>query len=41
MTSSTTNSTTNKPRRVWWGVKTVPQHTTYDAMLKVWQNAHL
>jgi F420-dependent oxidoreductase-like protein len=22
-----------------WGVKTAPQHTTYDAMLKVWQEA--
>ena len=22
-----------------WGVKTSPQHTTYDAMLKVWQEA--
>src|SRR5690349_5299975 len=22
-----------------WGVKTVPQHTTYDALLKVWQDA--
>lgn len=22
-----------------WGVKTTPQHTTYDAMLKVWQEA--
>jgi len=22
-----------------WGIKTVPQHTTYDALLKVWQDA--
>ncbi len=22
-----------------WGVKTAPQHTTYDALLKVWQDA--
>ena len=22
-----------------WGIKTVPQHTTYDAMLKIWQDA--
>jgi F420-dependent oxidoreductase-like protein len=22
-----------------WGIKTVPQHTTYDAMLKVWHEA--
>ena len=22
-----------------WGIKTVPQHTTYDALLKVWQEA--
>ena len=22
-----------------WGVKTAPQHTTYDAMLAVWQEA--
>src|SRR3712207_5413682 len=22
-----------------WGVKTAPQHTTYDAILKVWQDA--
>jgi alkanesulfonate monooxygenase SsuD/methylene tetrahydromethanopterin reductase-like flavin-dependent oxidoreductase (luciferase family) len=22
-----------------WGVKTSPQHTTYDALLKVWQDA--
>src|ERR671927_353026 len=22
-----------------WGIKTVPQHTTYDAMRKVWQEA--
>jgi F420-dependent oxidoreductase-like protein len=22
-----------------WGIKTVPQHTTYDAMLKVWKDA--
>ncbi|HYN89838.1 MAG TPA: LLM class F420-dependent oxidoreductase [Ardenticatenaceae bacterium] len=25
--------------RLRWGVKTAPQHTTYDAMLKVWQDA--
>ena len=25
--------------RLRWGVKTAPQHTTYDAMLKVWQEA--
>ena len=22
-----------------WGIKTAPQHTTYDAMVKVWQDA--
>jgi len=22
-----------------FGIKTAPQHTTYDAMLKVWQDA--
>jgi hypothetical protein len=22
-----------------WGVKTAPQHTTYDAILRVWQEA--
>jgi len=22
-----------------WGFKTAPQHTIYDAMLKVWQEA--
>jgi F420-dependent oxidoreductase-like protein len=25
--------------RLRWGVKTAPQHTTYDAILKVWQEA--
>ena len=25
--------------KVRWGVKTTPQHTTYEAMLKVWQEA--
>ena len=25
--------------RLRWGIKTAPQHTTYDAMLKVWQEA--
>ncbi len=25
--------------RLRWGIKTVPQHTTYDALLKVWQDA--
>src|SRR5689334_9709461 len=25
--------------KLCWGVKTAPQHTTYDAMLKVWQEA--
>ena len=22
-----------------WGVKTAPQHTTYDAIVQVWQEA--
>jgi len=25
--------------RLCWGVKTAPQHTTYDALLQVWQEA--
>jgi F420-dependent oxidoreductase-like protein len=25
--------------RLRWGIKTAPQHTTYDALLKVWQDA--
>jgi F420-dependent oxidoreductase-like protein len=25
--------------RLRWGIKTAPQHTTYDAMVKVWQEA--
>jgi F420-dependent oxidoreductase-like protein len=25
--------------RLRWGIKTAPQHTTYDAMLKIWQDA--
>jgi F420-dependent oxidoreductase-like protein len=25
--------------RLRWGIKTAPQHTTYDAMLKLWQEA--
>jgi hypothetical protein len=24
--------------RLRWGIKTVPQHTTYNALLKVWQD---
>ena len=27
--------------RLRWGVKTAPQHTTYDAMLAVWRDADL
>ena len=25
--------------RLRWGIKTAPQHTTYDALLKVWYDA--
>ncbi len=29
----------DSPRRLSFGIKTAPQHTTYDAMLRVWREA--